>query len=88
MFSQFICFAYFRSSLNIIPRILILMFFFNCNIRSVFWIFNISFVLIGRVVVFSRFIVVPVALFRVSKNLSTFAAYFWFFRNRLVSSAY
>ena len=62
--------------------------FFNCNMRSIFLIFNVSFVLIGRIFVFSSFSVVPVALFKVSKNLSTFAAGSWYFRNRLFSSAY
>ena len=42
--------------------------------------------LIGRTVVFSTFIVATVALFKVSKNLSTFATDFWFSRNKLVSS--
>ena len=64
------------------------MLFFNCNIRIIFWVFNVSFGLTGRIIVFSRFIVVPVALFKVSKILSTFAADSWLFRNRLVSSAY
>ena len=56
--------------------------------RSIFFIFNVSFVLIGRIFIFSSFSVVPVALFNVSKNLSTFAAGSWYFRNRLFSSAY
>ena len=44
--------------------------------------------LIRRIVVFSRLVVAPVASFKVSKNLSTFAADSWFCRSRLVSSAY
>ena len=58
-----------------IPRTLIVS---SCSLIGTsgvfFWIFNVSFVLIGRIIVFSR--------------LSTFAADSWFFRNRLVSSAY
>ena len=61
--------------LNIIPRTLIVS---CCSLIGTsgvcFWIFNVSLVLIGRIIVFSR--------------LSTFAADSWFFRNRLVSSAY
>ena len=42
----------------------------------------------GRTVVFSKLIVAPVALFRFSKNVSTFFTDSWFFRKKLELSAY
>ena len=64
------------------------MLFFNCNFWSIFWIGVVSFVLIRVTAVFSRFIVIPVALFKVWKNARTFVTGSWFFRNRLESSAH
>ena len=92
-FPNLLSFTYCRYSLKNIPRILIvscfsLIIIFGVLFFFYFWICNVSFVLIVGILVFSRFIVAPVALVRVSKNSRKFFTDSWFCRNRLESLIY
>ena len=86
---QFIWFACFRFSLKYIPKNFVVS---SCSfiiiIGTLFGICNIWSVLISRTVGFFRFIVVPVALFKIPKNFKTIFSDSWFFRRKLESSAY
>ena len=87
--SQFIWFAYLKFSLKYIPKIFVVCSYSFIVIFGVmFWIWSVWSILKGKTVIFYKFIVVHVALFRVSKNFSKFFTDSRFFKNKLESSAY
>ena len=84
--SQFMLFAYCKSSLKYIPSIFI--FSFWSFIVISFGKFVVISVFIGITVIFSRLIVAPVASFSFWKCFSTFFTDSWSCRKKLESSAY